>query len=92
MNAKAAELVPVFGKVNSMQALPRDPGTARWRRVAMISKSNLVLRAAFAAGLVGCVSTTLAQNSYSDPNMTPTNDLPNPYSARQVMPLPDGRD
>ena len=33
----------------------------------------------------------LAQNDYSNPNMTPANDLPNPYSQRQVMPLPDNR-
>ena len=33
----------------------------------------------------------LAQNDYSNPNMTPINDLPNPYSQRQVMPLPDNR-
>ena len=32
-----------------------------------------------------------AQNNYSNPNMAPVNDLPNPYSDRQVMPLPDGR-
>lgn len=32
-----------------------------------------------------------AAQSYSDPNMRPTNDLPSPYSARQVMPLPDAR-
>ena len=32
-----------------------------------------------------------AQNDYGNPNMTPVNDLPNPYAARQVMPLPDGR-
>jgi len=32
-----------------------------------------------------------AQNDYSNPNMTPVNDLPNPYSEKQLMPLPDGR-
>jgi DNA-binding beta-propeller fold protein YncE len=32
-----------------------------------------------------------AQADYSDPDMRPTNDLPNPYSSPQVMPLPDGR-
>jgi len=32
-----------------------------------------------------------AQSGYSNPNMTPVNDLPNPYSGRQVMPLPDAR-
>ena len=34
---------------------------------------------------------TAAQNNYSNPKMTPTNNLPNPYSAKEVMPLPDGR-
>lgn len=32
-----------------------------------------------------------AQNDYGNANMRPVNDLPNPYSDRQVMPLPDGR-
>ena len=32
------------------------------------------------------------QNRYSDPKMTPVNtSVPNPYSAKEVMPLPDGR-
>ena len=34
---------------------------------------------------------TAAQNNYSNPKMAPTNNLPNPYSAKEVMPLPDGR-
>lgn len=41
--------------------------------------------AAFAA------SAAHAQN-YSDPNMTPVNDLPNPYTPRRSMPLPGGRE
>ena len=28
---------------------------------------------------------------FSNPNMTPVNDLPNPYAAKRGMPLPDGR-
>ena len=32
-----------------------------------------------------------AQNDFADPRMPPVNDLPNPYSERQVMPLPSGR-
>jgi sugar lactone lactonase YvrE len=28
---------------------------------------------------------------YGNPNMTPVNDLPNPYNEPQVMPLPEGR-
>ena len=31
------------------------------------------------------------EGSFSDPNMVPVNDLPNPYSAKEIMPLPDGR-
>ena len=33
-----------------------------------------------------------AQSNFSNPNMTPVNDLPNPYSERKGMPLPDGRE
>lgn len=32
-----------------------------------------------------------AQSGYDDPAMAPTNDLPDPYSERQVMVLPDAR-
>jgi hypothetical protein len=32
-----------------------------------------------------------AQTDYSNPNMAPLNDLPNPYEGREVMPLPGGR-
>lgn len=38
-----------------------------------------------------CAEVPASQADYSDPNMTPTNDLPNPYSEKQVMSLPDGR-
>ena len=34
---------------------------------------------------------SVAQNRYSNPKMTPTNNLPNPYPAKELMPLPDGR-
>ena len=43
------------------------------------------------ATVAAYVAPASAQN-YSDPGMTPVNDLPNPYSERQVMPLPDGRE
>ena len=43
------------------------------------------------AALTAWTATACAQNDYGNPNMTPTNGLPNPYSAKQVMPLPDGR-
>jgi hypothetical protein len=45
------------------------------------------LCAAFAA----CAAPAVAQNDHGNPNMAPVNDLPNPYSGRQVMPLPNGR-
>jgi sugar lactone lactonase YvrE len=32
-----------------------------------------------------------AQTDYGNPDMSPVNDLPNPYSAKRVMPSPDGR-
>ncbi|MCH2460197.1 MAG: peptidyl-alpha-hydroxyglycine alpha-amidating lyase family protein [Gemmatimonadetes bacterium] len=31
------------------------------------------------------------ESNYSDTNMTPLNDLPNPYAPREGMPWPDGR-
>ena len=33
-----------------------------------------------------------AQYDHTDPDMPPVNNLPNPYSARVGMPLPDGRE
>jgi hypothetical protein len=33
----------------------------------------------------------IAQSAFSNPNMRPTNDLPNPYTPREVMAIPDGR-
>ena len=45
------------------------------------------------AALTVWAAPAAAQNDdYSNPNMTPTNDLLNPYSEKQVMPLPDGRE
>jgi len=45
--------------------------------------------------LVGAVAVWVApapaQMKNSDPKMAPTNNLPNPYSAKEVMALPDGR-
>jgi sugar lactone lactonase YvrE len=43
------------------------------------------------ASVALCGSAGAASNDYADPNMRPVNDLPNPYSAKRVMPLPDGR-
>ena len=34
---------------------------------------------------------SIAQHGNGNPDMAPTNDLPNPFSDRVVMPLPDGR-
>ena len=44
-----------------------------------------------AALAVAWAAGAAAQSDYSNPNMTPVNDLPNPYSRKQIMPLPDGR-
>jgi streptogramin lyase len=44
-----------------------------------------------ASTLSAWAAPAIAQSSYSNPNMTPTNDLPNPYSEKLTMPLPDGR-
>ena len=41
--------------------------------------------------LAACAAPAAAQNDYSNPNMEPVNDLPNPYAGRRVMPLPDAR-
>jgi 6-bladed beta-propeller len=38
-----------------------------------------------------CAMPAAAQNDYGNPSMAPVNDLPNPYSAKQLMPLPDRR-
>ena len=40
---------------------------------------------------VASTAPAVAQGDYGNPRMQPVNDLPNPYSAKQVMPLPDGR-
>jgi hypothetical protein len=37
------------------------------------------------------VAAVSAQGDYSNKDMAPINELPNPYAARQVMPLPDSR-
>jgi len=46
---------------------------------------------AFALVALGACATPEAAPVFSDPAMTPTNDLPNPYTPREVMPLPDER-
>ena len=48
------------------------------------------LPALLAAALCACAAPESAPD-FSDPAMVPTNDLPNPYTPREVMPLPDGR-
>jgi hypothetical protein len=50
---------------------------------------NTVIAAALT--LLALCGPALAQSVFSNPNMPPVNDLPNPYSDRQVMPLPDAR-
>jgi hypothetical protein len=47
--------------------------------------------AAFGAVLAVCAAPVFAQNDFANPSMPPVNDRPNPYSAKQLMPLPDGR-
>lgn len=54
---------------------------------ARMSYALSLLVAAFTAQ----VTPAVAQNDYRNPNMTPVNDLPNPYSGKEVMPLPGGR-
>ena len=44
------------------------------------------------AALTACAAPATQNEDYSNPNMTPINSLPNPYSTKQVMPLPDGRE
>ena len=46
---------------------------------------------ALVASVAICSGAAAAQDDYSNPNMAPVNNLPNPYSAKRVMPLPDGR-
>ncbi len=41
--------------------------------------------------LAACAAPATQSEDYRNPNMTPINSLPSPYSAKQVMPLPDGR-
>jgi hypothetical protein len=50
-----------------------------------------IARSALVLALSMCMRLAMAQNDFSDPDMAPVNDLPNPYAERQVMPLPDNR-
>jgi hypothetical protein len=45
----------------------------------------------FVAATAICAAAVAAPSDYSDPSMTPVNNLPDPYSVKRVMPLPDGR-
>ena len=60
------------------------------------ARMNWALLPLLVAALTAWAAPAAAQNDdHSNPNMTPTNDLPNPYSvvARNPgMPLPDGRE
>jgi hypothetical protein len=51
---------------------------------------NRAVLALLLAALAACTTSQAAQN-HNDPDLAPTNDLPNRYSAKQMMPLPDGR-
>jgi hypothetical protein len=46
---------------------------------------------ALALIMAAASSPSAAQNDFGDPRLPPVNDRPNPYSQRQVMPLPGGR-
>ena len=81
--APRAAAAPAAPKSASTAATgSRDSDDAR-RRMSFALLPLLALRCAAAPAI--------AQNDYRNPNMAPVNDLPNPYSDRQVMPLPDGR-
>ena len=63
-------------------------------RRAVVFESPRTSLALLVAALGACAAPEAAPESaaeYGDPTMAPTNDLPNPYTPRQVMPLPDGR-
>ncbi len=53
--------------------------------------NGILLSPVLAAALAVWTVPAPAQSEFSDPDMAPTNGLPNPYSDRQIMPLPDGR-
>ena len=57
----------------------------------MTVKTTRVFSTLFGAALAAWTPAVPAQSEFSDPDMPPTNGLPNPYSDRQIMPLPDGR-
>jgi hypothetical protein len=49
------------------------------------------LRALLVAAFTVSAAPVTAQTAYSNPKMTPVNDLPNPYAAKRSMPIPEGR-
>ena len=55
------------------------------------SRMSLALLPLLVVALTVCAAPATEQSDYSNPNMTPTNNLPNPFSERQLMALPDGR-
>ena len=57
----------------------------------MHTRMSWALLPLLVVALTGWAAPATAQNDYSNPNMTPTNNLPNPYSEKQLMALPDGR-
>lgn len=57
----------------------------------MQTRMSWTLLPLLVAALTAGAAPAAAQNNNSNPKMTPTNNLPNPYSEKQLMPLPDGR-
>ena len=62
-------------------------------QVAELSMTNRRISVAISMLLAVLAATSArAQSTFSNPDMPPVNDLPNPYSERKGMPLPDGRE
>ena len=57
----------------------------------MDTRTNRILLPLLTAVLAAWAAAAFAQQGNGNPDMAPTNDLPNPFSDRAVMPLPDGR-
>ena len=53
----------------------------------MHSRMSLALLPLLVVAWTVCAAPATEQNDYSNPNMTPTNNLPNPYSAKQLTAL-----
>ena len=54
-------------------------------------RMSSTLRALLVAVFTVSAAPAIAQSDDSNPKMTPVNDLPNPYSTKRLMPIPEGR-